>query len=140
VRRFVEDYHERNEENFVFPRLQSAGKHRELVNVLVSQHQRGRQLTDEIVERAKAGAGPELVKALRSFGYMYRAHAAREDTLVFPAFRELMSAEDYRALGEQLEAREHELLGGNGFESAVARVASLESRLGIADLAAFTPA
>jgi len=140
VRVFVEDYHEQNEENFVFPRLQAAGKHRELVNVLLRQHQRGRQLTDEIAERAKAGPSRELALSLRNFGHMYRAHAAREDTLIFPALRELMEREEYRTLGEQLEAREQQLLGKHGFEAAVSRVAGLEQRLGIADLDQFTPA
>src|SRR5262245_60617476 len=38
VQRFVEDYHERNEERFVFPRLEAAGPQRELVATLRLQH------------------------------------------------------------------------------------------------------
>ena len=34
VRSFVEDYHEKHEEEFVFPRLQKAGREAELVGVL----------------------------------------------------------------------------------------------------------
>jgi hemerythrin-like domain-containing protein len=140
VRRFVEDYHERTEEKFVFPRLQAAKREALLVTVLLRQHERGRQLTDEIVRRARAGASSELAQALRSFTHMYRAHAAREDTVVFPAFRELVGGSEYEELGEQFEEREHQLLGEHGFEGAVAEVAKLEEQLGIADLANFTPA
>jgi hemerythrin-like domain-containing protein len=139
VRRFVEDYHERTEEKFVFPRLQAAGRELALVTVLLHQHERGRQLTDEIIHRANAAASPELAQVLRSFGRMYRAHAAREDTVVFPAFRKIVGGSEYEELGEQFEEREHQLLGEQGFETAVTEVASLEAQLGIADLAEFTP-
>src|SRR5690349_9399195 len=56
VRRFIEDYHEKNEEQFVFPRLEKAGKEVELVKTLRAQHQAGRVLTTEI----EKGTGPRL--------------------------------------------------------------------------------
>jgi len=140
VRRFVEDYHERTEEKFVFPRLQAAGREPTLIATLLRQHERGRQLTDEIQRRAAERASLELAEVLRSFGRMYRAHASREDTIIFPAFRQLLDDDGYRELGERFEEREHELLGKEGFEGAVAQVAALETQLGIADLATFTPA
>lgn len=139
VRHFVEDYHEGTEEKFVFPRLQAAGREQQLVQVLLQQHQRGRQLTDEIAQRANGSASPELAKALRAFASMYRAHASREDTIIFPAFRKLMGRHDYVELGEQFEDREHQLLGEGGFEAAVREVAAIEESLGLADLASFTP-
>ena len=48
VRTFVEDYHERQEEDFLFPRFERAGKLVELVRVLRAQHQAGRQVTERI--------------------------------------------------------------------------------------------
>jgi hemerythrin-like domain-containing protein len=138
VRRFVEDYHERQEEQSVFPRLQAAGREGELVATLIQQHQRGRQVTEQIVQKAGQGASPELAQLLRSFARMYRPHAAREDTVLFPAFRELLGRSAYEELGEQFEENEHKLLGEHGFESTVAEVAKLEQSLGIADLAKFT--
>jgi hemerythrin-like domain-containing protein len=140
VRHFVEDYHERTEEKFVFPRLQAAGREAVLVGTLLKQHQRGRELTDELNRLAGGGASPALARVLRSFAHMYRAHASREDTVIFPAFRALLDAHEYEELGEQFEEREHQLVGEHGFENAVAEVARLEAQLGIADLAAFTPA
>jgi hemerythrin-like domain-containing protein len=138
VRRFVEDYHERQEEQSVFPRLQAAGREGELVATLLQQHQRGRQVTEEILRQAGAGASPELAQLLRSFARMYRPHAAREDTVLFPAFREVVGRAGYEELGEQFEDNEHKLLGERGFESTVAEVAKLEQSLGIGDLAKFT--
>jgi hemerythrin-like domain-containing protein len=139
VRRFVEDYHEKHEEEFVFPRLEKAKREVELVATLRRQHQRGRELTDEIVRRADAGANRDLSDRLHAFARMYRPHAAREDTVLFPAFREVVGAHGYHELGEAFEEKEHELFGEHGFENIVAEVAKLETALGIADLARFTP-
>ncbi|HEX5009316.1 MAG TPA: hemerythrin domain-containing protein [Planctomycetota bacterium] len=137
VRRFVEDYHERLEEQFVFPRLVAAGREAGLVDVLRRQHERGRQLTETI--RAGAPDGRALAPRLREFSRMYRPHAAREDTVLFPAFRGVVGRVEYRELGEAFEDHEHELLGPHGFERTVAEVAALEAALGLEDLARFTP-
>jgi hemerythrin-like domain-containing protein len=140
VRRFVEDYHEKSEEQFVFPPLQSAGKQTDLIAVLLRQHRRGREISEEVIRLAKAGsATAELSRLLRAFARMYRPHAAREDTVLFPAFRSITSESAYRELGERFEAEEHARLGEHGFESAVVEIASLEARLGIGELASFTP-
>jgi hemerythrin-like domain-containing protein len=140
IRRFVEDYHEKLEEQFVFPRLQAAGREVELVAVLLRQHERGRQLTEAILRRAQSGASPELAELQRSFIRMYRPHAAREDTVLFPAFRAVVGRSRYRELGEEFEEKEHQLFGEHGFEQVVKQVADLEQALGIHDLASFTPA
>jgi hemerythrin-like domain-containing protein len=138
VRRFVEDYHEKLEEQFVFPRLQAAHRETDLVATLLQQHQRGRQLTDDIVRRTGAAASTELAQVLRAFVRMYRPHAAREETVLFPAFRDVVGRSAYQELGEQFEDKEHELFGENGFQNNVAEIARLESSLGIGDLARFT--
>jgi hemerythrin-like domain-containing protein len=140
VRQFVEAYHEKNDEDFVFPKLEAKDKQRDLVRVLRAQHQRGREVTAEIVRRATNGMrDAELAKLLRGFTRMYRPHAAFEDTVAFPAFRSLMTDHEYRELGDKLEDLEHEKLGPHGFENAVSELAKLEATLGIGDLAAFTP-
>jgi len=70
---------------------------------------------------------------------MYRPHEAREDTVLFPAFRSIVSPHEYDALGEEFEDREHTLFGEEGFEKIVAEVAALEKALGIYELSRFTP-
>lgn len=137
IRSFIEDYHEKQEEEFVFPRLQRAGRETELVEVLLLQHQRGRLLTDEILRRSQPSS--ELRRALLRFTRMYRPHAAREDTVLFPAFSEVVGPVEYRELGGRFEEREHELFGEGGFQRVVAQVAELEKALDIHDLAHFTP-
>lgn len=139
VRSFIEDYHEHLEEQYLFPRFEKSKKLLDLVAVLREQHKSGRQLTDLIASSSKSAKSKELANYLRLFIRMYRPHESREDTVLFPAFRALVSASEYKELGEQFEDKEHELFGKNGFEDTVKKVSLIESELGIADLASFTP-
>ncbi|MCY1075705.1 hemerythrin domain-containing protein [Archangium lansingense] len=144
IRRFAENYHERLEEEQVFPRLEKAGKQGDLIRVLREQHAAGRKLTEGILKSAtpaalqEAGQRQSLAGSLQSFVRMYQPHAAREDTDLFPAFHALFDEAEFHELGERFEEREHQLLGSGGFEGAVAEVAQLEKSVGIHDLAAFT--
>jgi hemerythrin-like domain-containing protein len=143
VRRVIEDYHEKLEEEFLFPRFEKAGMLVELVTTLRTQHVVGRTLTEQITTLAKARLADAdratLATALRRFNHMYRPHAAREDTVLFPALRGLVGGKAYRELGEQFEERETQVLGDHGFEHAVDEVARLEKAFGLDDLAKLTP-
>lgn len=145
VHEFIEDYHERNEEQQLFPRFRKAGQMVELVNVLYQQHQAGRRLTDTILDLVPASQAPgesrsRLVASMQSFISMYRAHEAREDTELFPKLRGIVSAHEFDALAEDFERDERRKFGEDGFERYVARVTAIEQTLGIHDLARLTPA
>ncbi len=144
VRRVIEDYHEKLEEEFLFPRFERPGELRDLVSTLLRQHQAGRVVTAEIAKLTRSPPRADadrrrLADRLRAFTRMYRPHAAREDTVLFPAFHERVGEKAYRELGERFEEREAKVLGEGGFEKTVDEVAKLEAALGIHDLAKFTP-
>ena len=144
VRRFVEDYHERNEEEQIFPRFERAHAQEPLVRVLREQHQVGRRLTDEIAATTlrtfkDENASNRLVSTIRQFNHMYAAHAAREDTVLFPDVRKIVSPREYDAMGDQFEDDERKRFGEGGFEQVVSQVAAIERDLGIYDLATATP-
>ncbi len=143
IRRFVEEYHEKLEEEHLFPRFERAGKLAGLVGVLRGQHQAGRRVTAAILELASREASATdtmaLADRLGQFVRMYRPHEAREDTVLFPAFRGLVTKREYERLGEEFEGREDEVLGEHGFERVVDHVAGIEKALGLDDLASFTP-
>jgi len=145
IRTFVEDYHEKLEEDHLFPRFRKAGKLIELVEVLEAQHKVGRKLTDVTLRFAKPQAltsGDDrriLIVSLQQFVRMYNPHEAREDTILFPAFHEIVTQNEYDSLGEDFEKRETQLFGDEGFEKNVAQVEAIEKTLGIYDLAQFTP-
>jgi hemerythrin-like domain-containing protein len=144
IRTFVEDYHEKQEENYLFPRFKKANQLTDLVDVLLQQHRAGRRLTDAIMQLAKSQTATDtenqkLTQLLTSFNTMYRPHEAREDTVLFPAFRKIVSKHEYDSLGEEFENNEHKLFGEGGFETMVNKVAEIEKSLGIYDLSQFTP-
>ncbi len=140
IRTFVEDYHEIDEEKFVFPRFEKAGKMTDLVAILRTQHKAGRVVTTGVVELLHDSAQRrKLAGLMREFITMYEPHSSREDTVLFPAFRGLLSAHEYDAIGEQFEAEERRRFGQDGFEKIVDEVAAIEKAIGIYDLARFTP-
>ena len=145
IREFIEDYHEKDEEEFIFPRFEKAHKLVNLVAVLRQQHQAGRRLTADVLRLATAAGikseatRKQIGESLRSFIHMYQPHAAREDTVLFPAFRELVGEKELARLQDVFEDKEKALPHG-GFEKMVDEVARLEQTLGIADLAKVTPA
>jgi hemerythrin-like domain-containing protein len=146
IRTFIENYHEKLEEEFIFPRMKKAGKLISLVEVLEKQHKAGRKLTGTIEKLATQTAikvesdRQKLIYALEAFIRMYRPHESREDTILFPEFHKMMSEKQYDELGEQFEDREHKLFGQAGFEGVVVQIENLEKAYDIYDLSKFTPA
>jgi hemerythrin-like domain-containing protein len=145
IKSFIEEYHEKLEEDHLFPRFKKAGKLIELVDVLDKQHEAGRSVTKRILQLAEdstvkdVSKREEIVGAIQSFIRMYRPHEAREDTILFPALHDIVSAHEYAAMGEDFEKKEHDLFGEDGFEKMVDKVAGIEKAMGIYDLAQFTP-
>jgi len=143
IRKFIEDYHEKLEEDHLFPRFRKAGKLVDLVTVLLAQHQAGRRITERVLATAGSLKSEDdrsrLAKDLEAFNRMYAPHEAREDTVLFPALHKIVSPHEYDAMGEQFEKIERTTFGGDGFDIYLDKVTALEKQLGIYDLAQFTP-
>jgi hemerythrin-like domain-containing protein len=144
IRTFVEEYHEKQEEDYLFPRFEKANQLTDLVQTLRKQHKTGRIITDQIMQLSKSvtlndSENQKLIRLLTDFNSMYRPHEAREDTILFPAFRKIVSKNEYDSLGEKFEKNEHKLFGKGGFESMVEKVSDIEKQLGIYELSQFTP-
>jgi len=145
IRAFVEEYHEKNEEKYIFPVFEKARKLTDLVDTLKVQHKAGRKVTAEIIRLSAPGAFREeanrkrIVVLTQSFIRMYRPHESREDTVLFPTLRTLLTPKQVSALGDRMEEDEKKVLGGEGFEKSVAKVEAIEKALGIYDLKQFTP-
>jgi len=143
-RTFGEDYHERQlEEAFIFPVVrQQGGEAARYPDILIVQHNRGREINNYIAavsNSAKIGANAkDLADALDAFARMYETHAAREDTIVFPAWKEAISDSQYKDLSEKFEAIEHQTFGDDGFDDAVKQIAEIENSLELTDVSQFT--
>jgi hemerythrin-like domain-containing protein len=144
-RAFGEDYHEKKlEEAHIFPLVRRAGGEAgSYVDKLVAQHSRGREVTDYILGATASGKigtadAEPLARAFDAFEIMYSNHTAREDTIVFPAWKGALSAEALAEMSDRFEVIEREEFGHDGFEDAVRRMAHVEQMLGFADIAQFT--
>jgi hemerythrin-like domain-containing protein len=143
---FGEEYHEKKlEEVYIFPALKKSANTAaaSYVDVLLAQHQRGREITDYLLSLTKAdripsnSSGP-LAKVLESFVRMYEHHAAIEDTVIFPAWKAGLGEGEYDQLGDKFEDIETEQFGGDGFETALKRMEEIETSLGLSNLDMFT--
>lgn len=145
IRGFIEDHHGKLEEDWLFPRFEKAQKLVDLVRVLREQHQAGRWLTDNILALAAPASfqttsvRKALASNMRLFSRMFRPHAAREDTVLFPAFFSIVSPDELNAVVEELEARELELSDKDANLKIMEMVADMEKTLGIHELSRFTP-
>jgi hemerythrin-like domain-containing protein len=141
---FGEDYHEKKlEEAYIFPAVKRAGgPAAPLADVLTAQHQRGRELTQYIIavtQAPKIGANAEaLAGVLDSFARMYESHAAREDTIVFPAWKKTMSKKQLEEMGDKFEDIEKQTFGKDGFDDGVKQISEVEAALGLTDIALLT--
>lgn len=145
-RTFGEDYHEKKlEETYLFPRIKQKAPGSEAAkytDILVVQHDRGREITDYIISvtnGAKIGAeAGAFANMLDGFTRMYQHHAAREDTIVFPAWKDVVTSDEYDELNDKFEDIEHEQFGEDGFEDAVKQISEIEASLNLADISQFT--
>jgi len=145
-RTFGEDYHERMlEEQHIFPLIRKQGPElKRYADILVEQHNRGREVTDYVLAVTN---GPlisvahvePLANVLETFVLMYQNHAAREDTIVFPAWKKNFTDKQLDEISDQFEDIEHKMFGKDGFEDAEKKISKIEGELGFADLAQFTP-
>jgi len=142
---YIEGFHEGLEEGFVFPRLRKDPAVAGTVTTLLVQHARGRVLTQFLLAQATAGGmnsggtRTQLAAAMQAFVRMYEPHEAREDTVIFPAFRRVVPAQEFADLGQHFADLERQQFGHDEFGPMVDRVAGIERRLGIYDLSQFTP-
>jgi hypothetical protein len=80
-----------------------------------------------------------VAAALTAFVRMYEPHEAREDTVIYPAFRALVPATEIVELGRHFADLERQQFGRDGFTYLVGEAAGIEQDLGVYDLAQFTP-
>jgi len=104
---------------------------------------------DELAERLPVAApcpGQQLRRhrdiltgAMSAFVRMYQPHEAREDTVVFPAYRNLVGVDELNDLASTFADLEVRQFGAGAFGAVVDHVAEIERSLGIYDLNQFTP-
>jgi hemerythrin-like domain-containing protein len=144
VHDYIEGFHEAIEEGYVFPALAAANILQPTINTLLEQHSRGRQITQFLLANTNATflATPairdKVIAATNAFITMYQPHEAREDTVIYPAFRQLLTPKQLEQTGQSLLRLQTEQFGPNALTTITAKVAAIESVLDINDLEQFT--
>jgi hemerythrin-like domain-containing protein len=137
MRSFGEDYHEKQlEEAHIFPAVKKAGGPAATeIDALLAQHQRGREITDYLISVTQKPIDPAnataLASVLEGFSRMYEEHAAREDTIVFQAWKKALSAKELDQMGDLFEDIEHKTFGKDGFDDAVDQITAIEKTFGL---------
>lgn len=91
------------EQQYIFPRFLQAQQHVQLIQTLLIQHNAARCLTNMILQLLASFTGSasqcyQLANLLSAYIRMYEPHSAREDTVVFPAFHNLVSEKTFKHL------------------------------------------
>lgn len=135
IRIFIEDYHEKMEERYLFETILKRSNDDDLKSIvmkLYEQHRVSRELTDIILFDPLVD---HKLEAIKIFVMMYRRHEAIEDTVVFPAFRKLVNVSEYSQIKELFEKNEEEIMGDALSHDRVLGVINfIEHRLGIESL------
>src|SRR5215471_17356318 len=118
------------------------GRAAEYPDVLIAQHNRGREVTDYVLSvtsgaRIASNHGGPLADVLVGFVRMYENHAAREDTIVFPAWKTNFTNKQLDELSDQFEEIEHKMFGKDGFEDAENTISKIEASYGFTDISQF---
>ncbi|MFO1327291.1 MAG: hemerythrin domain-containing protein [Rubrivivax sp.] len=104
--------HHEDEERHVLPVLRAQGDDAfaaQLQQEHVEMKRRWAELRRTLLEVAGgtwvAGSGTQAIDGLKPFAALYRAHAAAEDTLAFPATRAQLDPDAQRAMGQEMASR-----------------------------------
>lgn len=110
-------------------------KHVKLIKELVKQHKLGRNLTNKIMLITNE---EKLKLLMKKFIYMYRAHEAREDTVVFSEFRKYITEKEFEDITDKFEETENKQFGKDGFERILKMVEKMEKEIGIYELSHYS--
>jgi hemerythrin-like domain-containing protein len=141
--RVIHGHHEQEEEQILFPVVEKRQELSNLVQTLRGQHSAARGITATIgnnLTRARLqdqARRRELINAMQNFINMYEPHGAYEDTVIYPAFRNALSAAEYDKVSERFAANERQINGDDGLAKIVRQLSDIEGALGV-DLARYT--
>lgn len=80
----------------------------------------------------------QLADILENLVKMYTAHSTREDTVVFVAWRESLSDEEFKAVEQTFKDAEQQAFKEDGFDYAIKIIEKIEKELGYSDISQFT--
>jgi hemerythrin-like domain-containing protein len=143
IRQSVVDHHMKIEEEHVYPRFEDTDL-ADCASTLKTQHIEARKLLAHMESLAKSGTlrdrseMEELKRTFNDFKDMITAHAAFEETVLFPSMEGTWSQKDLDNLREIQEEDEKKLMGDDAAKKTFEMITSLESSYGVTGLRDYT--
>jgi hemerythrin-like domain-containing protein len=143
MRKSVVDHHMKIEEEEIYPQFENT-ELADCAETLKTQHNEARKLLARMESISKAGSAggrsekEELKSAFNDFKDMITAHAAFEETVLFPVMEGTWSQKDLDKLRETQEKDEKKLMGDDAAEKMFRMLTSLESACGVSGLRDYT--
>lgn len=126
VKDFIENFHEKMEEKYIFPYFSKHEKYKEYINILIFQHIESNKITNKIIEYAKEN-NKELNSMIHQFIYMYRAHANRENTIIFKKIKKIIPIDEYKKISEKMDLLEDEQFGKGAYDKFLKMIIDIEN-------------
>lgn len=139
---YVQGYHERMEESYVFPRVEKFYKGAgaaALVVTLRRQHVIAGRLSVDVLVAARMADLKKLHERLGSLVTLYHAHTTWEDTDLMSAFRQTLTRDLSNELAEKFCTIERRLFGSDAEAHILSQISNVEHRFGIYSPAEFEP-
>ena len=140
-----DEHHEVLEEQYIYPLFENHAQLAPLVEQLREQNKVSKRINRDIMTLVDAQdvtperRAEEMKTLLSQYSKMYRAHMAWEDSRLLPALSSMLNDEELHALANTFRQHHDAHLGESGLNGVDERISSLENRLGIKDLAYYTP-
>ncbi len=130
---FADQCHHGKEEEIFFPLLEARGmpKGGGPLGVMLSEHEQGRALVQEMRQSADAYAsgveasGARWAQAAEQYAALLRSHIDKENMVLFPMAERLLSTSELEDVAEDFEKLETEKMGAGTHERLHAKMARL---------------
>lgn len=138
-------HHALLEHEYIFPRFREADTYVEMCDILTDQHGAAGEQEELILKYANSESIKNqeereiLINTLKKSIRVFRPHIDREDTEMFPEFKNVVTAHEFYELGKKIKEIEYQKWGENGHKQMVNKIIHVEKALGINDLDSFTP-
>ena len=130
IKEFIEDFHEKMEEKYIFPCFNNT-KFEDVTKILIQQHIDSRTITSNILELCSLNKIKELDNEIKLFIKMYRTHSAREDTLIFRKLRKFITEEEMIKISKIMDEKEDEIFGEKAYDGILQKIIIIEQEFGL---------
>lgn len=144
IKRVVIDYHSKFEEEHIYPQFEDNDLLSSLTEVFEDQHDQTERMNEALLELTRSGKLKdesdldELLILCIGMKDMLTAHAAWEETILFPAMYDLLPQSYMDDLKRKQEEEEKKLVGDRGPVVLYEELGRIEEACGTHDLDAFT--